>query len=572
MQNVKFLFVHFYYQPLGDGCCEVTHGHSVSQQGSGCKQEAQRRWGPIVVNAGGTESSPDHLFLTTDSLTLSSVDLQASLHIDTSPDKLANLDGARQVEPQSRGPKFIAPLTPLSISSSLICQATDNLAGDQLCPERFLNDKRVLSCDPIHTGVLWPASDGITDKASLEGDEELIHKKDNTVESSPEGQCKHSLDTSLSFLTEQKLIKDIHELSRELLNLAPVPADHFIVSEEKHIACITLEINDPLFFWSHKPIKTDLEFEADQETAEEMPHKTHKNTESKTRGKKDKAGSHHHGPQVAKKPEAPNVSAQHSCNKQDPHPHTGENRTGENTPAGLEDRETKLLIEPDVAAETAPSKPHAKKKKKQGQNAAAVRSAPPADLESGIKPKSAKGRIEMFEAKLGVTAGKAGKESDQTDVIGLKTQQPEDKALQGQCLPDIMDQKGSQTKSCTSSLKDDMVKRRRLSGNKFGKIVSVLESKIPKTDVSMKAKGDETKIEAGATRKKAYSEVVKQKIPPKEGIRTDSLRILYGAVFSTHVKLDHFHRAQGRATNPGSGRERRRPEPVSVGSVCLCLL
>lgn len=489
------------------------------------EQETQRSCASVEANAGGTESSADLPFPTTDTQTnvnVPGVDRQSSLHIDVSADTLPDLDGACQVEPHSRSPKFITPITPLSIGSSLICPTTSNLEGDQTCAKKSLNDNSELSCDHIQPCVLWPASDGITDKASLEGDEELIHKKKNTVEPLPEGQWEHNGAGSLCFLTERKIIiEDINELSRELSNLAVVPADHFIISEEKHVAFITLELNDPFVSRAPKPITTHLQFEkpeVNQETAEKMPHKTHKNTtESKTRSKKEKAGGHHHGPQVSKKQESPHVSVQQNRNKQETHPHTGENHTSENAPAGLEDRETKLVIETDVAAETAPSKPHAKKKKKHGQNTTAVRSVPLIEVESGAKPKSAKGRIEMFEAKLGVNAGKAEKDSDQSDVTEIKSQQPEDKAFQGKQPPDHADHTDSQPKNCTSSLKDDVIKRRRLSGDKFGKIVSVLESKLPKTDVSVKAKGEEPKLEAGATRKKAYSEVVKQKIPPKEG-------------------------------------------------------
>ncbi|XP_029025662.1 alpha-protein kinase 2 [Betta splendens] len=482
---------------LEDGRCEVTHGHSVCQQGSGAEQ----------VEAGA-QSSPELLFLTADALTLPCVDLQASLHIHATADTLANLDGARQLEPQSGGPGFITPLGPLSFGSSLIRQAADDSEGDRPRPERLRTDNGDLGCDHVQPSAPWPASDGITDRASAEGDEELIHKKENAVESSPEGQCKRRADASLFLPTEQKIaIEDIHELSRELSNLAPVPADHFIISEENHVAFITLELNDPFFFWTPKPRRTDLQFEVDRETVEEMPHKTHKSAESKARSKKDKAGGHHHGPQVSKKPEAPHGSAQHSSNKQDARPHARD----DHAPPGPEDRENEAP-EPHAAAEAAPSKPQAKKKKKQGQSAAA-RSPAPADVET---PKSAKGRIEMFEAKLGAAAGRAGKERDRADGTGRKSQQTEDKAARGQPPPDCRDPKDAPPKSCGAALQDDVVKRRRLSGDKFGKIVSVLEPKAPETGVCVKAEGDEAEPEAGATRRKAYSDVVKQKAPPPE--------------------------------------------------------
>lgn len=513
------LFVHFYYQPCGDGLCEVTGGRRISQQGFVGEQDTQRSCGPSEVDVGGIKSSPDLLFLTTDTLTNVhelGVDRQPALPINVSTDALPDLDGACQVEPQRESPQFITPIAPLSIGPSPVCQTNSILEGDQTCALRSLNDNSELSCDHVQPCVLWPTSGGITDKASVEGDEK------NTIESSLEGQCKHVGDGSMCFLTKRKTItEEINDLSRVISNLAVVPADHFIISEEKHVAFITLELNDPFLSRPTKPITTDSQSEKpelNQETDEKMPHKTHRKTsESKTRPKKDKAGSHHHGVQVSKKQESPHVSAQQTCNKQETRPHTGENHTSENTPAGLEDGEAKLVIESEVAAEKAPSKPHAKKKKKHGQNATVVRSVPLVEVESGAKPNSAKGRIDTFEAKLGAKAGKAEKDSNQSDVTEKKSQKSEDKAFHVQQPPDRTDHKDSQPKNCTNPLNDDAIKRRRLSGDKFGKIVSVLESKFQKTDVSIKAKAEDPKSESGETRKKAYSEVVKQKIPPKEG-------------------------------------------------------
>lgn len=494
----------------------MTDGHRISQRAFVSEQETQRSCGPAEVDVGGTKSSPGLLLLTADTLTNThepGVDSQPALHINVSTDTLPDLDGACQVEPQRESPQFITPIAPLSVGPSPVCQTSSSLEGDQTCALRSLSDNSELSCDHVQPCVLWPTSGGITDKESLEGDEELFYKEKNTIESSLEGQSKHVGDASVCFLTKRKTIsEEINDLSRVLSNLAVFPADHLIIAEEKHVAFITLELNDPFLSRAAKPTTADRQSEKpelNQETDEKMPHKT--------RSKKDKAGGHHHGVQVSKKQESPHVSAQQTCNKQETHSHTGENHTSDNTSAGLEDRETKLVIKNEVATEKAPSKPSAKKKKKHGQNATAVRSVPLAEEESGAKPNSAKGRIDMFEAKLGAKTGKAEKDNNQSDVTKEKSQQPEEKTFHVQQPPDHTDHKDSQPKKCTNPPNDDAIKRRRLSGDKFGKIVSVLESKFPKTDVSIKAKGEEPKSESGATRKKAYSEVVKQKVPPKEG-------------------------------------------------------
>ncbi|XP_076614852.1 alpha-protein kinase 2 [Chaetodon auriga] len=511
-------------EPVADGLCEVTDEHSVSQLGLVAEQEAKRRSEPAEVDREGTESSAD--FLTTHSLTPSrvpGVDTQPGLHInvnthvssDTSPD----FDGACQLEPQWGSPRFIMPFAPLGISSSLFGRTSSSLKGNQTFVKRSVGDHKR---DHVQPCALWPTSYGNTDKPPLEG--ELIHEKENTRDSSgtssPEGNL--DLDVAECFFTPRKtIIEEINDLSRELSNLADVPADHFIISEEKRVACITLDINDPFVARPAKPIIKSEQAKLNQKPAEKMPHKTHKSTsESKTRSKKDKPAGHHYGAQASKKQEnsSHHVSAQQVCKQQETRPLTGENQTSESTPAGLEDKEAKLVIATGVAAEKAPSKPHGKKKKKHPQNATGVKSVgePLVEVENGAKPKSAKGRIDMFEAKLCAKPGKAQKDSDHSHGAEKKSQQSEAKASQGEQPLHHVDHKDHQPKNFTSPLNDDIIKRRRLSEDKFGKIVSVLESKLPKPGVSVQAKGEEPKAESGATRKKAYSEVVKQKVPPKE--------------------------------------------------------
>ncbi|XP_040915330.1 alpha-protein kinase 2 isoform X2 [Toxotes jaculatrix] len=526
-------------EPSGDGLCEVTDEHSISQSGSVAEQEAKICCGLTKFDGEGTDSSADPHFLTTHTLTDShvpGVDTQPGLHVKVhthvSPDTLPDLDGACQVEPQWGSPKFIMPLAPLSIGSSLVCQTSSGLEGDQICAKRSFNDNRDLSCDHVQPCVLWPTSDGITDKPFLEGDEELNHKKDNTVnsdeKSSPEGQLDfHTGNTSECFFHERKtIIEEINDLSRELSNLAHVPADHFFISEKNRVAFITLELNDPFVSRPAKPIASAVpseKAELNQRTAEKMPHKTHKSSEGKTRSKKDKSAGHHHGAQASKKQEilSHHVSAQQTCKEQEIHPLTGENHISENTPAGFEDSQAKLGVETSVSAERAPGKPHGKKKKKHGQNATALKSVgePLVEVENGAKQKTAKGRIDMFEAKFGAKAETTQKDSDRSGGAEKKSQQLEAKTSEGKQPAHHAEHKDHQPKNLTGPLSDDVIKRRRLSEDKFGKIVSVLESKLPKTDVSVKVKAEEPKAEAEATRKKAYSEVVKQKIPPKGDLK-----------------------------------------------------
>ncbi|XP_036973827.1 alpha-protein kinase 2 isoform X2 [Acanthopagrus latus] len=505
------------YKPFADGLCEVTEEHRISQLGSVTRQEAKSSSGPAEVEGEVTECSKD--FLDTHSH-VPGVDTQPGLHINVpehvSSDPSPDFDGACQLEPQWGSPKFIMPLAPLGISSTVFCQTSSGLKRDQTCVKRSLDVNRDLSCE--QPSDLWPTSDGITGKPPLEGDEELIHKKENTTDSSEDSSSEGHRDLEPAgclFTPRKTLIEDINDLSRELSNLAVVPADHFFISEENRIAVITLDLNDPFAARPAKPISVQS-----AKTQEKMPHKSHKSTsEGKKHLKKEKSAGHHHGAPASKKQESfsQNVSAQQVCKHEDTRPLTGENHTNENTPARLEDKETKLVIETGVATEKAPCKSHGKKKKKHAQNATGVKTVgePLVEVENGAKPKTARGRIDTFEEKLGAKAGKAQKDGDQSHGAEKKAQQPDAKAPLEEQPPHHPDHKDHQVKHVPSPLKDD-VKRPRLSGDKFGKILSAMESKLPKADVSIKAKGEERKADAGATPKKAYSEVVKQKVPPKE--------------------------------------------------------
>lgn len=487
------------------------------------EHEAKQSCGQAEVNREESKSTSDFSVLSVDALTNSYVaggDTQPGWHFNTdnqvSSGTLPDLDRACQVEPQRDSATFIMPLAPVSIGPSLVCRTNRLLEGDQTCAKGSLNNNR---CDHVQQRALLPTLDGITDQPSLEGDEELIHEKQTTTKtaekSSPEGlQDLNTGDTADCFLSRKTIFEDIDDFSWELENLIATPADNFFISREKHFACITLDIFDPLFSKPAKPTAVQSEkAELNQKTTEKMPHKTQKST----RSKKDKSAGHHHFTQAAKKQESKchHVSTQQTSNQQEIHPATAENHSSENIQSGLEAKEATLVIEASLVTEKTTGKQHGKKKKKHGQNTAS--GEPLTEVENGAKSRSAKGRIELFESKMGVKAGNAQKESDQTNVAEIKSQQPEAKASQGEQPPHPTENKDHQPKNFPSPLSDDIVKRPRLSGDKFGKIVTILESKLPKSDVSGKAKGDELKADVGGTRKKAYSEVVKQRIPPKEG-------------------------------------------------------
>lgn len=562
-------FFHFLYQPYTDEQLEVTdkHRRSTSTLGWVDEQEAQRSFVPV-------EADRKDLFLTW-TLTkspASGVDAQPGKFINAHPHMLpdTSLDSAAlaacQLEPQWESPKFITPLAPLNIGSSHPCQTSSSVRGDQTYFGRSLNVSTDLSCrQPCPSCSTLAVS---IDEPSLEGGE-LTHKKENTGDTGetppPEGQA--DLHTA-SFFTERKTtIEDLNDLSKEWSNLAVVPEYHFFSSKEKSVTVITLDIHDPFVPRAAIAATTRAIKPVKAEKAEKMPQKTNKSaTEGKVRSKKDKPGGNQHGSQASKTQENLShcVSAQQVC-KQQEKLITQEKHTSENTPTGCEDKDDKPVIDTAVTTEKASSKSHGKKKKKYPQNTAGVKSVgePLAEVENGAKPKTTKGRANAFEAKQGSKAVKVQKDTDHSCGSEKKFQRPEARGFKGEQSLHHTDHKDHQHKNVKSPVTDD-IKRRRLSGDKFGKTVKVLESKLPKPALSVQAKRGESNADS-AVPKKAYSEIVKQKIPPKEGKKVQLFFCTVAWNLHFIIKAcDIICRTKGREVDPGRGGEGRPSEFVPV--------
>lgn len=478
-------------------------GRSSSPSGRLVREETQKNPTADEVDPKGTDLHPFIAEIPTKSR-VSGARAQPFLHIngrgppDAPPDLVVP---ACHLEPQRGSPKFITLLAPLAVGSSHVSQA----GGGGV--RRSINVNADPSSGHEEPRLRWPASDGIRAKPSVEG-EAVTRIKVTTEDVPPEGRLDS--DGARGFFVDRKTtIEDIHAFSRGLSNLSVVPGDRLVISEEKRCAVFTLDLDDPFV---PSPLPTSAKSEK-RGKADKMPHKTHKSTtESKARPKKEKPAGHQCGPQASKKedPLLHRVSAQPACNQQESQVISEEKRSSPSTPAGCEDKEPKPVAE---IAEKASSKPHGKKKKKHGQHATGARSVgePLAEAENGAKPKTTKGRVDVFEAKLGSRAGSVHKDSDRSEKKSLKAEAkpPKDQPSHH------AGHKDHQPKSFSSPLNDE-IKRRRLSGDKFGKMVGVLESKLAKPAPPHQEKREETKADGGAP-KKAYSDVVKQKSAPKEG-------------------------------------------------------
>ncbi|KAK7896536.1 hypothetical protein WMY93_021861 [Mugilogobius chulae] len=378
-------------------------------------------------------------------------DSSPGLNVHVLSNTLVDLDGACQVEPLLRSPKFIMPSAPLSIGSSLVTQTPgSSLNGDQKETGWDLNRDSVYPNEALDCE---PNSDDITDFSS-ESTEDLAVSTQIEVDSTADEVTQYSF-------TENK---SIFEESRDLLNLAVIPNDHFTVCEEKRVACFTLDLFDPFLPLTAKA------------SAARMPHKTHKSgLEAKARSKKDRPTGQSHSVQTFRKQENihPNVEAE-------PQPCTFKENVSKEQETRLENKDRENVIE------TVESH-----KRKWADST--TESLTEVENEAKID----KARSDILKEK------QVTKATDQA-TSQKKTEKAETKSPPKDKLPQ-------------NSNNEDLIKKRRLSQDKFGKLVSSLETKLTKGEPS---KAVEDKTDVSATRRKAYSEVVKQKsVKPKQDLK-----------------------------------------------------
>ncbi|XP_061732506.1 alpha-protein kinase 2 [Nerophis ophidion] len=272
---------------------------------------------------------------------------------------------------------------------------------------------------------------------------------------------------------EVRTDEEVNAVCRELSNTT-------VVSEKNQDA--STRTDDPVVTKSAKSIKVN------QKTVGKMPQKAVKTpTESKPRSKK--SSGHHHGI-----PNSLHLLGQTASKQKE---------TPGNQPVAVPEEKT-VVIESTFIEK---SKPHAKKKKKHSHNATAgkIIAKPLAEMDNGVK---AKGRIEMFEAKLSAKSADALRET--SDAVEQK--HPED-VKHGERHPGL-----ERLRPKNVPTNKDVIKKQRLSEDSFGTFLNIELTKpgasvqaktaeVAKVDV---AKADVAKADVGAPHKKAYSDVVKQ--------------------------------------------------------------
>lgn len=324
------------------------------------------------------------------------------------------------VLPNAAEVDLIMPLTPISIGTS------------------FLHLKE----DPDESKTsLTPSLAGINDEI----------RRDLTPNSPSESSDKQFCDISKKTGDQDPSSSETGDISWEVQKLILPTGEHLKVCEEKHAAYVTLDVDDILSF------KTDgwlgikeKNFEAKQSCErEKMPHKTQKtSSENKSRSNKhkDKANNIQQLGGQTKKRE--NVRTESHAEE-----------------SGGAEEPTLTMIETVVITEKVTSRSQKKKKK---HAVPKLENESLLEVENGTKVKNAKPKNET-ETTHGNKVREKLTKHEGTDA------KEKDKAVEGKTKPSV-----ETLSTCLpGALDDDIIKRRRISGDKPGSISVRTRPQLP---------------------------------------------------------------------------------------------
>ncbi|KAL0965889.1 hypothetical protein UPYG_G00287260 [Umbra pygmaea] len=412
---------------------------------------------------------------------------------------------------QEKSPQFVIPvitLAPLSnsVGQSLDCHTLE-VETNQSCPNsNLLSENKGQSCGFLQPNipplpVLPPCFQRFHDnKISLENKEEnvLTYMKRNITCSNKTADevRKYTIcsgwnvvrDITTSSLPNKesadgwsldrkKIITVPHDVSllgKELSNCIIITGDHVMISEKERIAYFTLDQEGPLEGRTSllKQMKSEQNkhpnksITANLKNSSKMPNKTRKHS------KKDKLEGGYHLSQLASKPQENLPFESHF--KCDPKP----------TPKDVSDA-CVAVVDTFISTENITSiKAQGKKKKhseKHSQNATVKAVEPLSEAENGVKPKTAtKGKIDVFEAKFGVTGEKSNNMPKaafpcKKDNLHCNSKQKQPVVKDRAISVDKSSGCGIASKSLPSSipvhqnLNDGVIKKHLLSVDKYGK-------------------------------------------------------------------------------------------------------
>ncbi|KAK3555534.1 hypothetical protein QTP86_021803 [Hemibagrus guttatus] len=321
---------------------------------------------------------------------------------------------------------FIMPLNPITIGTSFL-----HLKEDP--------DESRTSLKPSLAGISEEVRPDLTPSASGKSASEPSGSQfcDITKQTGDR-------DSSSSPCEDLKCRTEAGDVSSELQRLILPTGERLMICEEKHIAYVTLDLDNLLSFKKHPENRSAIKQVSGEacERDSKMPHKTKKtSSENKTRSNKHKDKMNND--QTSKKRE--NVRPEES---------------------GGAEQSTLTMIETIVITEKLTSKPQGKKKKKHG--VLKVENEPLLEVENGRKPKNTKPKTETATKQPSKVREKLakyeGKESNENDKATEGKTQPSTEPS-SMCLP--------------SALNDDIIKRRRISGDKPGAVSIRTRPQLP---------------------------------------------------------------------------------------------
>lgn len=416
-------------------------------------------------------------------------------------------------EERNTFPQFITPFAPLNTGNTFLHSSLlkSPQGGLDLPPKGIINEKHLKS-----------------DQKSVSSDnssEDHFHTCPDQSLSSSSGDLD---DPSIKGTRRKAEYSDTCDISKELSKLILLTGQRFMLSEDKHVAYVTLDLEEPSL--SHFSFSNCEE----RPKTDNMPHKTSKtSSDGKTRSKhKEKpAEKQQHEIQTSKKQDLQSPSQM----KEE------FNSEGD----GCEDRPV-TVIETIVITEKIAPKPQGKNKKKHAQHGLPKpENDPPSDIGSRSAQKSMSGKAENLDVKvasngldkpashLPTKVDFTSKDSTQKVMsvrpkvepsgsfgakMGPGSVNATQKATSIKLKVDASKTAKMENKTCTSdspstclpSMLNDDIKRRRIADDLSGAVPIRTRPQLPAIFRQARKDGEDST-------RRAYSEVVKQKAPIPKG-------------------------------------------------------
>uniref|UniRef100_A0A8C1NEN5 non-specific serine/threonine protein kinase n=1 Tax=Cyprinus carpio TaxID=7962 RepID=A0A8C1NEN5_CYPCA len=419
------------------------------------------------------------------------------VHFNTEECTVKPKEGERNTFPQ-----FIMPFAPLNTGNTFLHSSLLKTPQD-LPPKGIINEIHIKS-----------------DQKSISSDdssEDRFHTCPGQSLSSSSGD---SDEPSIKDTKRKGEYSDTCDISKELSKLILLTGQRFMVSEDKLVAYVTLDLEEPSI--NHFSLSNYEE----RPKTNSMPHKTSKtSSDGKTHSKhKEKpAEKQQHGIQASK--------------KQDLQPPSQMKEEFNLEGDGCEDRAV-TVIETIIITEKIAAKTQGKKKKKHAQHGTPKpENDPPSDIGSRSTQKSMSGKTENLDLKvasngLDKPASQLPTKMDVTNkdstqkVISVRPKvepyfgsvNATQKATPIKLKVDAGNTAKMENKTCTSdppsmclpSMLNDDIKRRRIADDLSGAVPIRTRPQLPAIFRQARKDGEDMT-------RRAYSEVVKQKTPvPKE--------------------------------------------------------